>query len=129
VPTEQLLIVCLAVLAALAIVGFVRYRVRDAELVAEGSHAERAARERADVRRLELERAPAPVPAGPAEGSKVAIHVAGRDVQGTRVRVDDPTAAGWIVVDDAAFVTGDRNQPLGGAQWFREGPGMWIQEL
>jgi hypothetical protein len=132
VSTTQVLIVCLSALAIVATIAVAYCRENEAALIAGAARDEREARARADERvaAAELERARAAVlRAGPVEGAKVAIHVAGRDVQGTRVRVDDPATVGWIVVDDAAFVTGDRTQPLGGTQWFREGPGMWIQEL
>lgn len=131
--TTQVLIVSLAALLAVALVVVTRYYTRAAELALEDSRGERAAASRVAELSTELEQrraeADASGPAGPAEGTKVAIHVTGRDVQGTRVRVGEPAADGWIVLDDAAFVTGDRTQPLGGRQWFREGPGMWIQEL
>lgn len=131
--TLQLTILCLAALAAIAILVGVRYRTRVDELDAENARDARAVAERADRRRLDDERdsaaAATRVPAGPGDGARIAVHVAGQVVQGTRTGAGQPGADGWIVVDDAAFVTGDRSQPLGGTQWFREGPGMWIQEL
>lgn len=131
--TTQVLIVSLALLAAITVVAYTHYRTRADELDTTRAREERVAAadiaDRADRRAAAALERDSRVPPGPSEGATLVIHVAGRDVQGTRVRAGDPETDGWIVVDDASFVTGDRAQPLGGAQWFREGPGMWIQEL
>lgn len=129
-PTDQLIILCVAALAAIALVAYAHWRIHRDELEATETRAQHAAAEvtarRADEAAAALARAPV---VGPPDGSSLVAHVDGRAVRGTRVRAGDPDTTGWIVLDDAVLLVGRDAQELGGRQWFREDRVTQLQEL
>jgi hypothetical protein len=128
--TLQVLIAAVTLALVVGEVAYVRYRMRHEELAAEDRRME--AQAAAGIRRREAEDDAAALAAaarerGPADGTKVAVHVGPHLVQGKRVLRGEPEADGWIVLDDADLIEGTRSTPLGGRQWL---PGtQWLQEL
>jgi hypothetical protein len=114
--TVQLLVVCVTVLAAVAVVAYALFRVRGAELGLESLRLGHEALER---------EARAAGPRPPA-GSVLAVHVAG--AQTVRGTLEPDGGEGWLVLSDAEVV-GPQATRLGGRQWINEAHAAHVQEL
>jgi hypothetical protein len=128
VTTTQVLIVMLALVAIAAFAALTRYGVRRAELESEDRRVIQQAHDREVARAVaDAARADASAGRGPADGTRMGVHVGPHLIQGARVLRDAPEAEGWVVLEGAELLEGTRATPLGGRQWLRAA--QWMQEL
>jgi hypothetical protein len=125
VETGEVAIIAVAAIVIVAIVALASWRMKAAEIEGEASRSHDAEAARGDAR--EAREAAALHPIGPPDGAKMVVHVGLHDVQGTRVLRDAPEAQGWIVIDDAELLDGNKRIPVGGRQWLHGA--QWMQEL
>lgn len=128
--TTQVLIVCVAAVLVVGLVALAKWRVRVEELALE-ERREQALRviQAADHER-NAQHAAALIAGrsrGPNDGAKIGVHVGSHLIRGTRVLRDASEAQGWIVLDDAELLEGNKQTPVGGRQWLHGS--QWMQEI
>ena len=128
--TTQTWILAGAVVLIVLIVLVAQARMRMDQLASEERRERENAVARAESRQRDADRAEEAVARralGPVDGTKVAVHIGPNIIRGTRVRRGEPDTDGWIVLDGAEMIVGERVEPLGGRQWLRDS--QWLQEF